>query len=360
MPKPSFILAVLVGLATMVACGDSPARPSQPPTPPPPPGPFLTSLQLEGPGSIPPGESVQLRLIATLSNGASNDVAALATWTSDNASVLSFSPTGGVAKAGARGEAHISARYQGQSRQALILVLENGTFRVRGSVTESGAGLAGARVEVVSGTGAGLAATTGPSGSYALYGVAGDVQLDVTLNGFEKERRTVVVSEHTTINVELRPLIPPTDLRGDWRLTMSASTACVPAAAADASSRIYMVTIAQTGTLLQIQVKAPVMLNAEWLKISGRVIDRTVTIMMPVDDFYYPFYGIKFYAVQEILGPGRILVIAGTARGDRLGDVVTGSLDGEFALYRNENNGAVWNQDFSCQRSDHGFRLDRD
>jgi hypothetical protein len=141
---------------------------------------------------------------------------------------------------------------------------------------------------------------------------------------------------------------------------MSASTACVPAAAADASSRIYMVTIAQTGTLLQIQVKAPVMLNAEWLKISGRVIDRTVTITMPVDDFYYPFYGIKFYAVQEILGPGRILVIAGTARGDRLGDVVTGSLDGEFALYRNENNGAVWNQDFSCQRSDHGFRLDRD
>lgn len=360
MPRPSFILAVLVGLATMAACGDPPDPPFSPP-PPPPTEPTVTSLSLEGPESIPPGQSVQLRLVATLSNGASSDVAAQATWTTDNASVLSFLP-GGVARAGARGEAHISARYQNQSRQALILVLEDGTFRIRGSVTESGAGLTGARLEVVSGTGAGLTATTGPVGSYALYGVAGDVQIDVTLDGFERERRTVVVSEHSTINVQLRPSIQPTDLSGDWRLTLNASSACVPAAAADVSSRTYMVTIAQTGTLLQIQVNAPVMLsNNAGLKISGRVIDRTVTISMPVGGyFYYP--DIKYYAVLERLGPGRVLAIAGTARGDRVGDAVMGNLDGEFALYRNENQGAVWvdDRDYSCQRSDHSFRLDRD
>lgn len=175
-----------------------------------------------------------------------------------------------------------------------------------------------------------------------------------------RDRRTVAVDGALNLNVELRPAVEPTDLRGDWRLTLSASGGCAPAVPQDAAARSYGVTILQAGSQLQVQVKSPPMVTAAyWLAIRGRVIDRTVTILLPVDDFYYPFYGLKFFSIVEMLGPARFLAIAGEATGDRAGNAVTGTFKGEFALYRNENGGAVWNQDFSCNRNDHGFRLDR-
>jgi hypothetical protein len=361
MPTKSFILAVLIGLATIAACGDSPSRPSGPPGPTPPQSPVVSNVRVEAPSSIPPGASVQFSLIATFSDGTSIDAASQATWATTNASVLSFSP-GGLANGRARGEARVAASFLGRSSsQVTVFVLEDGTFRVSGRVTESSDGLPDARIEVVAGTGAGLTATSGSGGSYALYGVAGEAVIEVTLDGFEKERRTVVVNGALTLNVELRPAVEPTDLRGDWRLTLSASGGCAPGVPQDVAARSYGVTIQQTGTQLQVQVKSPPTVTAaSWLAISGRVVDRTVTITLPVDDFYYPFYGIKFFSIIEMLGAGRFLAFSGTARGDRAGNAVTGGFNGELAVYRNENNGAVWNQDFSCNRADHGFRLDRD
>ena len=359
MPRTSFVLPVIVGLAAMAACGDPPVGPSRTPPPPPPPPPnAVTSLRIEGPTTIPPEASAQFRLIATFSNGTTADVSAQANWTSDNTSVLSFSP-GGAAKTGTRGEVHISARYQSQFGQAHVFVLEEGTFRVTGSVQESGFGLAGARIEVLSGTGAGQSATTGSSGSYAFYGLAGNVMLEATLDGFEKTRQSVVVTEHTnSINLNLQPSTTPSDFRGDWRLTLNASSACTSILPADAATRSYLVTIGQTGTALTVRFNSPA-IPESFLQVTGRAVNRTLTLSLPFDDFYYPFYGIKFYAVLEALGPGGFLGISGAARGDRAGDVVTGSFDGEFAVYRNENNGAVWNRDFSCSGGDHTFRMDR-
>ena len=165
MPRTSFVLPVIVGLAAMAACGDPPAGPSRtPPPPPPPPTNVVTSLRIEGPTTIPPEASAQFSLIATFSNGTTADVSAQAIWTSDNTSVLSFSP-GGAAKTGTRGEVHISARYQSQSRQAHLLVLEDGTFRVNGNVRESGSGSARRQGRSDSGTGTGQSTTTGSSGS---------------------------------------------------------------------------------------------------------------------------------------------------------------------------------------------------
>ena len=341
------ILLVLIGAATISACGDSPIRPSGP-----------LALRIEGPSSIAPGSSAQFSLILTRAGGGTTDVASQSAWTSGNRSVLSFSGTG-LARALARGEAQISAGYQGQTSQAVVFVLENGTFRVNGRVTDGGAGLSGARVQVVRGTGTGLSTTTTANGSYALYGVAGEVELEVTLDGFDTQRRTIAVNGHSTANLDVTPTTAPTDVSGDWRLTLNAAPQCSPIAQ-DVSSRSYLVTITQMSTTLQLQVKSPSMpSSAFWLSITGRVNDRTVTISLPIDDFYYPFYGIKFYTIIEPLAPARILAIGGTARGDRLGDAVTGKFDGEFALYRNENNGAVWNQESICRGGDHTFRLDR-
>lgn len=358
MSKAPSILAMLVGLA-LISCGDPPTTPSGPPITPPPPPSNVSNLRIEGPASIPPGETAQFRLIATFFNGTSTDVAAQATWTSSNSSALSFA-AGGLATARARGETHVTARFQGRSSNGVaVFVLEDGTFRLSGRVTESGSGLPEARVEVVSGAGTGLSATTSFNGSFALYGVGGAAVIDVTLDGFEKERRSILVTGHSSLNVELRPTVQPTDLRGDWRLMFTASAACTTAVPEDAAARSYLVTILQAGTQLQVQPKSPSLVPPSWLQTTGRVVDRTVTLTLPVDDFYYSFYGIKFYSIIEVLGPGRILALGGTARGDRVGDVVTGTFDGDFSLYRNENNGAVWDQILSCGRNDHGFRLDR-
>ena len=347
MSKQSAVFAVLIAAAAMVACGDSPIRPSG-----------QLSLRIEGPSAIAPGSSAQLRLIVTPPNGASSDVTTQSAWTSGNRSVLSFSGTG-VASGHARGEAQITAAYQGQNTQAIVFVLENGTFRLNGRVIEAGIGLAGAKVQVVRGTGTGLSATTTANGSYAIYGVAGEVEVEVTLEGFEPQRRPLAVNGHIRADLDVTPTTPPTDVSGDWRLTLNTAPQCAPIAQ-DVATRSYLVTITQTSTTLQFQVKSPpIPPGVSWLSITGRVIDRTVTLTLPVDDFYYYFYGTKFYALIEPLAPARILAIAGIGRGDRQGDVVAGKFDGEFAVYRNENNGAVWNRDFGCNASDHTFRMDR-
>jgi hypothetical protein len=364
MRRRRYVLAALTLVASLAAC-DSPGSPSPPPPPPPPPPtPSVTDLRIEGPATIEgcpacwaiaPGTSLQFRLIATFANGTTADVASQGTWTSDNTSVVSFA-AGGLAKAGERGEVHLSARYQNLVRHGGLLVLEDGTFRLRGRVTESGQGLPDARVAVIAGTGTGLSTTTDAVGSFALYGVAGEVMLETRLDDFETGRRTVVVTEHnSSVDLELRPQIEPADLRGDWRLTVNASPGCVPAVPTDAASRTYDVTIGQTGTALQIDVHRLPLATAGF-KLTGLVVVRRVTFFVPWSDYYY---GSRYYAIVEMLQPGRFLGITGTARGEQRGASVTGGFDGHLALYSNEFSGGVWNQLFACQRDDHSFRLDR-
>ena len=66
-----------------------------------------------------------------------------------------------------------------------VLVLEPGTFKLGGGVSDSSGGMiSGVTVEVLSGTGKGLKATTGHEGQYGLYGVAGPLQLRTSGDGF--------------------------------------------------------------------------------------------------------------------------------------------------------------------------------
>jgi len=349
-------LAALIGLATLAACDNQGPTPPTPPLSPSSPPRVTTGVRIEGPASIAPGASAQCRLIASFDDGTTGDVASQATWTTSNASVLTVFP-GGMVRGTSRGESALSARYSNRTTHVYVLVLEDGTYRVTGRVTESGGGLSGARVEVVAGTGAGLTATTGSGGSYALYGLAGTVQIEVVLDGFEKETRTIVVGGHTTADLVLRPTVTPTDLSGGWRLTLSASSGCDPAVFGDAT-RSYSATIAQTGTALQVELRAPALVTAS-VRLNGLVIDRRATVFLPSDDFYYATYGIRYYALLEMLAPDRFLALEGTARGERTGAAVTGTLDGEFALYRSGDANGARNRQFSCRRNDHGFRLDR-
>jgi hypothetical protein len=358
MPRNHRTLAVLIGVAILAACGGDDRPPNSPsPTPPQPPPRAVTSVRIEGPASVAPGASAQFRLVASFPDGTTGDVTSQATWTSGNTSVLRASP-GGIVQGTSRGEAALSGSYSSRSTHVYVLVLEDGTYRVTGRVTESGGGLPDVRVEVVAGTGVGLSATTGSNGSYALYGLAGEVQIEANLDGFERERRTFVVGGHTTADLALRPTVTPTDLNGNWRLTLRASTGCVPAVPEDASTRSYDAAVVQAGTFVRIELKSASLSSTD-VRLEGVVIDRRLTVFLPFDDFYYAAYGLRYYSLVDTLGPSRVLAIAGTARGERAGAAVTGTLDGEFALYLSGSGSSVRSRQFSCWRNDHGFRLDR-
>jgi hypothetical protein len=360
------ILAILAASTLLAVCGGSPPAPSPPPSAPPslppaPPAVTVTAVRIEGPASVAPGAFASFRFIATRSDGTTADVTAQSTWTTSNSSVLAIESPGTV-RGNGRGEAALHARNislqpgQFQSWHVYVMVLENGTFRVTGRVHESGAGLPGTRVEVVSGTGTGLTATTGSGGSYALYGVAGEVRIDATLEGFDRASRTVTVTENTSADITMRPTVAPTDLNGTWTMTLTASAGCAPPFPEDARTRSYTAAIEQSGTALKLDLTAP---KLSTYRMDGIVIDRNLTLYLPSDDFYYPFYGIRYYSLVEELAPARFLAVAGTARGQRNGNSVTGTLSGEFALYGTGNSTSVSRRQVSCNRDDHAFSLSR-
>jgi hypothetical protein len=192
---------------------------------------------------------------------------------------------------------------------------------------------------------------------------------------FELERQALALMDHPAIarvydagaTEDGRPYfvmeyvagLPVTVYSDRWRLTLTASSSCVPAVPEDAAVRTYNATVAQTGTFLRIALTSPTFPVADDLRLDGVVIDKRLTVFLPFDDFYYAVYGLRYYSLVETLSASRVLAIAGTARGERAGAVVTGSLDGEFALYSAGGGLGVRNRQFSCTRNDHGFRLDR-
>ena len=77
------------------------------------PVPSLARVELIVPGSIAPGESVQLTANAVKSDNSVENVSERAAWQSSDPRVVEISSSG-VAKAIARGEAMITVRFQSQ------------------------------------------------------------------------------------------------------------------------------------------------------------------------------------------------------------------------------------------------------
>ena len=108
--------AVVLGL---VSCHKSPTSPS-------PSGPVtIIGLTLVVPSEIPPGATVQLIANATKSDGSIENVTGQAEWTvrSDAASVVLSVTATGLATGRERGEEVVTARFDGRTDQATIVVL---------------------------------------------------------------------------------------------------------------------------------------------------------------------------------------------------------------------------------------------
>ena len=176
--------------------------PGQPP--PTPPAPAVVRLEIVGPSEIAPGETVQLIANAIKSDGSVEDVTSQSLFSPNTSPVLELTVRG-LATGKANGQVFVNARFGTRNASKTILVLPTGTFRLGGTIRESGFGIDGVTVSVTSGTGAGLTTTSGFTGSYVLFGVKGLVRIEMRKNGYLNLVQQLDVTEHRTHDVGLSP-----------------------------------------------------------------------------------------------------------------------------------------------------------
>ena len=137
------------------------------------------------------------------SDGSVEDVTSQSLFSPNTSPVLELTVRG-LATGKANGQVFVNARFGTRNASKTILVLPTGTFRLSGNIKESGFGIEGVTVSVISGTGAGLTTTSGFTGSYALFGVKGLVRIETRKNGYLNLVQQLDVTEHRTHDVEHR------------------------------------------------------------------------------------------------------------------------------------------------------------
>jgi hypothetical protein len=348
--------AIVVGLVVLTIGCEHKNTPTGPSSGQAPSGVVLRTVIMTAPEFVTPWSVTPLKLVAVRSDNTREDVTGQAAWSSTNPDILRVAD-GGVATAIDTGEAGVTGSYGGLSDRKVVTVLEAGTFRVTGVVADSGFGLAGAHVEVASGVGAGKATTTDSGGNYKLFGLAGDVQMRASLDGFESETKTTNISPNQTrVSFTLKPLIPPADLSGDWHLTFDASSSCAMLPEI-ARRRIYTATVEQSVSALIIRLSGAEFApdsagfpGGRMNQFRGRVYRDSVTIKLET----YDYYG-THYDLGEILPDRRVLTIVGDGTGTITASTVSGTLKGTFRVVDAGSTPGTTN----CVAEDHRFSFVR-
>ncbi|MBA3640664.1 MAG: carboxypeptidase-like regulatory domain-containing protein [Acidobacteriota bacterium] len=215
-------------------------------------------------------------------------------------------------------------------------MLSAGTYRLRGTVTDSGIGLANVSVAVVEGVGDSLTTTTNADGVYALYGVRDRVRLQASGTGYFNEIKEVDVFDHRTYDFEMRIDRPRTDLRGRYRLTIDRNPAkgsgCTGRDPELPDTRSYDATVDQDGLRLTVTLS-----GADFIVTRGRgntfsgTIDGSdrVTFVLGDQDLYYWEDRVQDL-VERIGTTGQVLVITGKVTAGLSPSRISGTLAGWF------------------------------
>jgi hypothetical protein len=323
----------------------------------------LLGIKVNGPASVPPGDTAHYTATAQYSDGSSKDVTAAALWSptyseywdpvSRAGFALSFT-SAGVTAAGIRGERNLFALYEGMRGMLNVLVLEPGTFKLSGVVSDSSGGsLDDVTVEVLSGTGKGLKATTNNIGQYALYGVAGPVQLRTSANGFHAEMRDVVVTGNGGSEpFALTPVESPADVSGTWTMTVRSSPRCRAGLPDIAQSRTYEVRLIQQGTTLQWRISSPTLKNGDASSsFRSTVLGSRIRLEFPGDTDEGEYTSPDLY---DRLSPTELFGFTGSAEGTITGQEIRLALNGSLT-YWVDGAGFVW----YCRTTDHVITLRR-
>ena len=213
-------------LAAGLGC-DNPAAPTPLPDPPNSPNgqstpAWLSSLAIGGALALhQPGDTGQLRVTATFSDGTTKDVTAEASW-STSSGVASVSA--GLVTALGYGSGTITVSMRAHA-QVPFRIVPDGAFLIQGKLTDQGAPVAGARVEATCAAGC-YAAVTDGAGAFWLPG-AGDVTLKTTVEGYEISTTQVAVGGDREVAIALeRDAVATGPVLGSYTLTFTASPSC--------------------------------------------------------------------------------------------------------------------------------------
>ncbi|HXG71034.1 MAG TPA: carboxypeptidase-like regulatory domain-containing protein [Gemmatimonadaceae bacterium] len=251
----SAVLRVLALGLVFVSCDQK----RLPPTTPPGPSAQATLVRLEliipgGQFQIAPGASVQLRADAFRSDGSVENVTNKAQWSTWDSQVLAVGPTG-LATGRDRGNAVAQVAFEGREARRAISVMPQGTFRLFGTIRESGSPVPNVSVTVLSGVGLpeGFTTLSDGNGDYSLYGVSGPVQFTLRKEGYLTATHKVDVAANLRSDVNVVAERPRKDYTGAYTLTISAA----PCAASltlpdDAKRRVYTANVAQDAGLLAV------------------------------------------------------------------------------------------------------------
>jgi hypothetical protein len=378
------VLLVLIGV--MAACGDDPQSPTQPsprpntapPGPTPPSQATVTSCRLEGPASVPPGESAQFTATARYSDGSSRNVTDEVPWSSADESVLFVTDTG-TAVARAVGDVELRAKVSDLCTAVTqVAVLPAGRFVLQAHVLDEQVTMSvlGVRVEVISGPVSGMSATTDWNGSAKLLGVPQDVELRFSKDGYEP----IVQSVHFEgirrfVRVQMTAS-NRVDLAGKYQLTISSGSCEGDGAVPDAArTRTYTARMWNAGLQIQVELSGasfalgqclmPGMArcsaktgNAFTGQTQARDARFTLVGYSPAWDWND---GIYPDLVESIPGVG-LLTISGNAHVTPTADGFSGTLDGAFEIYDSLSVDTTTGQGrvlASCRSSGHRFTLVR-
>lgn len=334
MRKFSIVLGIVT--VTVMACGDPASR-----LPTTPSAPLVTGIELTGPASIAPGQSVQLVLTVRLSDGTTKQptVGSPIQWSSTNSNVLRVNSTGLATATQVRGEARISVVYgSGQTSRFAsreFVVVPDGTYRLTGSVMEADFPTVAIHSALVTASPGSLTAVTDFYGSFRLYGVAPDATVTITKAGYSTVSQNLQLTTHSNRSFLLPIAGPRIVLTGPYTLTIDLTGTCVSNRPLSAGllRRTYEAQLAQNGSDVKVTLTEPRFRTnslglGHWF--SGRAgPDGAVFVLNWYDSYYYPYYGPSSYPnIAERLSDSSILISQGTIITTASGGGVTGILQG--------------------------------
>lgn len=340
--------AWLVALASIGSCDRSPAAPtpaeSQPVT--------LSRVRIEGPTLVAPGDSPRYTAIAEYSDGSSKDVTATALWMPNSESFPIHFTSPGTAAPAIRGEAVVAA-IAGAVGRLTVMVMEPGTFKLSGTVSETGVGaLFGVTVDVLSGIGQGLRAISNSKG-YALYGVAGPVRLRASAEGFTPEVLDVVVTgTDATQPFTLTPAAATADVSGTWTMTVAPASGCRPGLPDIARGRTYQVELIQNATRLKVRFSSPTLRQYNPDSHSGTVLGSAVRLSIVGDTEYGGWSSPNLY---DQLSATETFGFDGFVQGTVNGSEIRATMDGDLVYFKRPTFEPTW----YCRAKDHPVILRR-
>ena len=341
-PPSALALAVLVG-GWSVACGEkSPTQPTRnPPLPTPTSQPTLQSIRVDGPTSVPPGTRAQYSAIGQMSDGTTQDVTATTTWRTSDADVLSVSASGEAA-GGKNGEAIVAAENSAKRASLQVLVLTPGTYRLTGLVSDNGIPISGAAVDVLDGSRAVMSARSDAEGIYRLYGLVGDVEVRVRVDGYPDQVRGIPVGDDARLDF---PLPAGGVLTGSYQLTITADATLCPVSVrnplpTELRVRTYDATITPNAGQLSVKLSAGSLLFGSF---SGTQNGTNATFDIrgiTTDPFYHYYtYFDRSLDLVEQPSPGVYLIISGKATTSKVASGLSGQLSGVIGVVRSLTGG---------------------